>query len=250
MSMRRGRCSARCRGRHARHEVIEQVRLLLRKQEPRNDRRGPQRGVPSRRAAAGTRRDEPRRASDPRASGGPANGDGERRNAAGRPQSRAERARRTGDPRRETRSRDRYVDRAEIGRAVRARYWPRADAGGSGAAVRVVLLEKPHGLGVGLSIVRSIVERFRGRVLAESPREGGAAFRSAFRSRSRPRHARSRAKSPSTGRVRVSTLEVARLPGPRGPPRSSMVAVMSLKRFIEPDASAGGRRSGVRAARN
>jgi signal transduction histidine kinase len=36
---------------------------------------------------------------------------------------------------------------------------------------------KPHGLGLGLAIVRSIVERHRGRVVAENIMSGGAVFR-------------------------------------------------------------------------
>jgi C4-dicarboxylate-specific signal transduction histidine kinase len=36
---------------------------------------------------------------------------------------------------------------------------------------------KPHGLGLGLPIVHSIIERYHGRVRAENGEEGGAIFR-------------------------------------------------------------------------
>jgi signal transduction histidine kinase len=36
---------------------------------------------------------------------------------------------------------------------------------------------KTHGLGLGLTIARSIVERYRGRVMAENSPAGGAVFR-------------------------------------------------------------------------
>jgi signal transduction histidine kinase len=69
-----------------------------------------------------------------------------------------------------------------LGRAEEVEIAVRDNGPGVVAAVQPHLFEsffttKPQGLGLGLAIVQSIVERYRGRVSAENNEQGGATFR-------------------------------------------------------------------------
>jgi hypothetical protein len=81
---------------------------------------------------------------------------------------------------------------------LHAGYRTRPLARGGASCLRALLLHEDRGLGNGLAIVRSIVERNRGRVLAANAEGGGAVFRvqlpmasaNSLRERARARDAR------------------------------------------------------------